>query len=71
MTSSCGARPMGKKHAVHVVDVSGEVGWLGYYRVKYKRSKCKHAKVHMTYIHAQDELDAYMKVSINKEGVWE
>jgi hypothetical protein len=59
---------MGKKRAVHVVDVRVEVGWLHYYAVKYKRGKCRYAQTRMTYVRAKDELDAYMKVSINKEG---
>jgi hypothetical protein len=61
---------MGKKRAVHVVQVEREFGWMNYYAVKYKRSKCRHAQTRMTYVQAKDELDAYMKVAINKEGVW-
>jgi hypothetical protein len=60
---------MGKKRAVHVVQVRCEVSWFNYYAVKYKHSKCRHAKTHLTYVQAKDELDAYIKVSINREGV--
>jgi hypothetical protein len=62
---------MGKKRAVHVVRVESALGWSSYYMVEYKRSKCRHAPTHLAYVRARDELDAYMKVSINKEGVWE
>ena len=61
---------MGKKRAVHVMQVKREVKWYPYYAVKYKRSKCRHAQTHLAYVKARDELDAYMKVSIDKEGVW-
>ena len=62
---------MGKKRAVYVVRVESALDWLSYYMVEYKRSKCRHAKTHLAYVRAKDELDAYIKVSINKEGVWE
>jgi hypothetical protein len=62
---------MGKKRGVHVVRVESAFGWSTYYMVEYKRSKCRHAKTYCAYVRAKDELDAYMKVLINKEGVWE
>jgi hypothetical protein len=61
---------MGKKQAVHVMQVKREMNWPTYYAVKYKRSKCRYAKAYLTYVRARDELEAYIKVSINKEGVW-
>jgi hypothetical protein len=52
---------MGKKRGFHIVRVREEVSWLNYYSVEYKRSKCRHAPTHITYVNAIDELDAYMK----------
>ena len=65
VTSSCGARPVGKKRGFHVVRVECALNWLSYYMVEFKRSKCRHAPTHVTYVSAKDELDAYRKV---KEG---
>ena len=62
---------MGKKRGVHVVRVESALNWSSYYIVEFKRSKCRHAPTHVAYVRARDELDAYIKVSINKEGVWE
>ena len=61
---------MGKKRAVHVVQVEREFGWMNYYEVEYKHSKCRYAPTKFAYVGAKDELDAYMKVRLNEGGVY-
>jgi hypothetical protein len=53
---------MGKKRGFHVVNVQSIVFGTALFEVEYKRSKCRHAPTHTTYIRAKDELDAYKKV---------
>ena len=73
MTLSCGARPVGKKRGMHILDVKHHISTL--YVVYYKRNKCRHAKVYINWVPAIDELDAYLKakrgdwLKLNQEGV--
>lgn len=65
---SCGARPVGKKRGFHVVNVQSIVFGTALFEVEYKRSKCRHAPTHTTYIRAKDELDAYQKAKERGNG---